>query len=127
MSDTLRTIIFQELRARYPDVDWTLGSTIRELIAEPVAELGDIASQYIAEAESRLDIVKMLDNPTQYADAINALAKKLGIVSPETVSATGTVRILLDSVPSVLVIAKGTQFTWGTVRLTTTAETLCSY
>ena len=63
MSDTLRTIIFQELRARYPDVDWTLGSTIRELVAEPVAELGDIASQYIAEAESRLDIVKMLDNP----------------------------------------------------------------
>lgn len=127
MSDTLRTIIFQELRARYPDVDWTLGSTIRELVAEPVAELGDIASQYIAEAESRLDILKMLDNPTQYADAINDLAKKLGIVSPETVSATGTVRILLDSVPSVLVIAKGTQFTWGTVRLTTTAETRWSY
>lgn len=127
MAESFSTIIFQELRAKYPDIDWTLGSTVRELVAEPIAEIGDTAVQRMNEAESRMDILQLLNNPTLYADAINELATKLGITTPSPTAATGTVKVLMDTVPELLVIAAGTQFTWNNVRLTATQETRWSY
>lgn len=123
MSEQLSTIIFQELREKFPGIDWELGSTVRELVAEPIARIGDTADQYIAEAENRFDIIKMLDDPAQYAETIDALAEKLNITTVDTTVASGTVRILLDSVPDLLVVANGTQFSWNNTILFTSQET----
>lgn len=112
MSDSLRTVILQELKARFPAMTWKLGSLVRTLIVEPLASLGDTVSNYIQEAENSLDVTTICNSPAQYPKAIDTWMNRLGIESPEIKTSSGVVAILSETGED-MVVAAGTMFTWG--------------
>lgn len=112
MSDSLRTVIIQELRTRFPNINWKLGSMVRELIVEPLSKLGDIVSKYLQEAESRLDISAIKDNPTKHKDTIDLWMNKLGLTGAEGKESSGTIAIMSETGESMTILAD-TLFTWG--------------
>lgn len=123
MAESLSTIIFQELRAAYPSVDWTVGSVVRELIAEPVATLGSLADQYIQDAEQQLNLAAILRNPAQYSAELNLWMERLGLDSTRNRAASGTARIMMTKLSTPVSIMEGTILTWNNVQLTVSETT----
>lgn len=112
MSESLRSVIIQELRTRFPAINWKLGSLVRELIVEPLARLGDILDSSIQKAESRLDLSSIYKDPIRHKEAIDTWMSVLNITTPENKSSIGKIVILSESGESMTVLA-GTVFTWG--------------
>lgn len=117
MAESLSTIIFQELRTAYPSVDWEVGSVIRELIAEPVATLGNLADQYVNEAEQRLNLSAILNNPSQYTTELNLWMDRLGLSATRNRAAAGTARLMMTKLSVPVSIMEGTILFWNDVQL----------
>jgi hypothetical protein len=122
MSNSLRNILLQEVRDKFPKLDWNLGSVVRELVIEPLSKLGDDLDQYIANAKASLDVQNICANPTKYEDELDEWVDRLGISPPETRASSGTVRITKES-PDRMVIPAGTQFSWNDEVVVYTQET----
>lgn len=127
MSNSLRNILLQEVRDKFPKIDWRLGSVVRELIIEPLAKLGDEVDKYINTAKASLDVMNICENPTENEEALNAWAERLGITPPVSKVSSGTVRIVRKNAET-LVVPAGTQFIWNdeVVVYTTDTYTLTS-
>ena len=112
MLESLRTVILQELKSRFPAMTWKLGSVVRELIVEPLASLGDTVSSYIQKAENSLDVTTICNAPAQYPNEIDTWMNRLGIEPPEVKRSSGIVAILSETGEN-MTVAAGTMFTWG--------------
>lgn len=111
MSDSLRSVILQEVKAKFPSIDWKLGSVVRELVVEPLAKLGDILDSYVNKAKTSLDVSSICNQPERYEEELDAWLERLNIVPVQSAQSTGTVRIMRTN-PEDLTIAAGTLFTW---------------
>lgn len=112
MSESLRSVLLQEIKAKFPAIDWSLGSVVRELVIEPLAKLGDILESHISAAKSTLDVSTICGQPEMYEEELDAWISRLGIIPPSLELSTGTVRIMRTS-PEDLTIVEGTQFSWN--------------
>ena len=112
MLESLRTVVLQELKARFPSMTWKLGSIARELVVEPIAALGDIFIKYVQTAENGLDVQTICQAPAQHMDEIDTWMSRLGLEYPDTKNATGIVAILSETGES-MEIPAGTSFNWG--------------
>ena len=112
MSESLRTVVLQELKARFPGMTWKLGSLVRTLIVEPLAALGDAFDSYIQKAENGLNVVAICQSPSQYSEELDTWMNRLGIAQPELRAASGMVALLSDTGED-MTIDSGTMFTWG--------------
>lgn len=121
MSESLRAVIIQEMRARFPALTWKLGSLVRELVVEPLARLGDLLDTYIQEAESRLDIEAMCKNPLEHKDSIDMWMTKLGLTDTEGRQSRGSV-IIMSETGENMSILQGTVFTWGDDNISLVAD-----
>lgn len=122
MSESLRSVLLQEIRARFPSIDWNLGSVVRELVVEPLAKLSDLLDSRVNAAKSSLDVTHICANPDTYKQEIDSWMSRLGLTPQSAVSNTGTVRIMRTS-SSDLTIAEGTQFSWADEVLLYTENT----
>lgn len=121
MSESLRAVIIQELRTRFPAVSWKLGSLAREMIVEPLAKLGDLLDSYIQVAESRLDIESMCKNPTGNKDSIDMWMAKLGLSDIEGRQSKGSI-IIMSETGEDMTVLQGTVFTWGDDSISLVAD-----
>lgn len=111
MSDSLRSVILQEIKAKFPSIDWKLGSVVRELVVEPLAKLGDILDSYVNKAKTSLDVSSICNQPERYEEELDSWLDRLNIVPVQAAQSTGTVRIMRTE-PEDLTIVAGTLFTW---------------
>lgn len=112
MRESLRTIILQELRARFPGINWSLGSLIRELVVEPLASLGELLDSYVQKAESSMNITAICQAPAEHSEELDTWIERLGITLPEDGYSSGYVQLLAEY-PEYMIIPRGTVFTWG--------------
>ena len=112
MSESLRSVLIQELRTKFPAVSWKVGSLVRELVIEPLARIGDILETYIQQSEARLDITTALDDPTNNKDTIDLWMDRLGLGEFEGKPSSGSIAIMSESMED-MTILQGTVFTYG--------------
>ena len=122
MSNSLRSIIIQELRARFPDIDWKLGSLVRELVVEPLAKLGDILDSHIKKAESVMDLEGIQNYPAEHKEEIDTWMTRLGLHGFEAKESTGAIAIVSETGEPMTVLA-GTVFSWGDDEISLVADT----
>ena len=112
--------LYNTLVAEFPDIDWEIGSVVRELVLEPmVLAAATMENRIETAAEQRLDII--LANPLLYADQIKSLAAKLGIPQATSVPGTGTILFYVTG-SSDLQIPYTTYFTAAGVQLITNSR-----
>lgn len=111
MSDSLRTVILQELKSKFPFMTWKLGSLVRELVVEPLASLGDVLDAYVQQAEAGLDVLTICQSPSQYHEEITAWVNRLGLSETTSRASTGIVAILSSTGES-MTIDEGTFLSW---------------
>lgn len=126
MSESLRSVLIQEVKARFPAIDWNLGSVVRELVIEPLSRLGDLLESRVAETQKSLDVKNICAHPTTYPQELSTWADRLGLTPPPAITSTGTVRVVRTS-PGDLVIPENTAFSWGgeVVAYTTSSYHVC--
>lgn len=114
----IATLLYQYLRSQFSGLDWTQGSVIRELVAEPMVGLATQATTAVNNVYNSMDISVLETDPEGNADAIDQLFNTLGLVTPATTVASGVVRVLLTQDTAADVgIALGTNFTFEDVTL----------
>ena len=118
---SITTLIYQYLRNQFSKLDWTPGSIIRELVAEPIVGLSEQANTAINNTYESLDISELLANPEAHADEIDRLFDSLGLTNPETQNASGMVRLLVSG-SETFQIMSGTSFVYENTVLGVTGN-----
>ena len=112
MSESLRNILQQEIRDKFPSLDWRLGSVFRELVVEPLCRLADKLDASVATATAKLDIKTICENPLEYEEELDSWLERLGLTINRNPKSTGTVRIICDSKKRIK-IPRNTALTWN--------------
>lgn len=105
-------ILFQNIKDRFPKLNWKLGSVVRSLLVDPLEKIGTDVDLYVNKLVSQLDLETLLDSPVGKEEALDAWMARLNIAEPQVLQATGTVAVLCAS-DERLTIAEGTAFTWS--------------
>lgn len=116
MSD-ITTLLYQFLKTKFGDLDWDNGSVLRELVAEPVVTLAEMATQAINTAYNAINISALLQAPEENAEAIDQLFDYLGLTATAPRASIGSVRLLTSSAAD-FIIPAGASFTYGDTVLT---------
>ena len=112
MSESLRNILQQEIRDKFPGLDWRLGSVFRELVVEPLCKLADKLDSSIASATASLDVKTICENPLEYEEELDSWLSRLGLTINKNPKSTGMVRIICSSGDRIK-IPRNTAFTWN--------------
>lgn len=118
MSD-ISTLIYRYLQQNFGKLDWSLGSVIRELVAQPLVKLSEEADTIVNDSYSKLDIATLAQNPEENADAIDKLFTELGLEATQPTVSTGSVQILTASSDD-FILPANTGFSYGDITLVTT-------
>lgn len=109
---SISDFIFSSIRSKLPNVNWKLGSVIRELIAEPIIKVAESATSAVDQHLNAANVSKYIDNPDKYKESIESLYSSLGLTEDSSVASTGVVTIFTDSA-TVLPVFKGTVMYYG--------------
>lgn len=119
--DSLRNVLLQEVRDKFPAIDWKLGSVFRELVVEPLLSISDKLEELVTKSYEGIDVKTICQNPIYYEKYIDSWLERLALVPAQNNESTGTVRILCSSSDDII-IPKNTQFTWNGELSVYTAE-----
>lgn len=108
--------IFKSLKSKLPGINWDAGSSMRELIAMPLAKATEITNTALSQQLNAYTVDSMVNEPLVYADNINEAFSALGLQNKELIEATGTVTITTDSAEPITVLA-GTVLYYGSEPL----------
>lgn len=108
----IKSFVLQQFKDTFPDFNWRIGSTVRELLVEPLAYLSELFDTYINYLNNLNNINYVLDNPDICAAEIDTWMRQLNIQTPQQTAGSGTVSILVSSADD-FVIPRGTVFVWG--------------
>lgn len=111
MSD-ISDFIFTSIKNKLPDVNWNIGSMIRELIASPIVSVAETAVECFNKQASAVSIRSYVEDPDNYQEDIEQLYLDLGFIEGRAKESTGTVTIFTNS-SDVLPVFSGTAFTFG--------------
>lgn len=114
--------IFTALKNRFPDLDWKVGSTLRELIAAPLVTAAERASISL---DSQLNLTNINDFSELTDDqvkVIDDLFYRLDLQNTPTVLSKGTATVLTKSTNAPTILA-GTMFTYNDLTISV-AETV---
>ena len=117
MSD-ISTLIYKYLATNFAKQDWSLGSVIRELLAQPMVKLAEEATTAVNASYNQLDIAALLANPEQYPNEIDQLFNTLQLETPQPTVSRGSVQILTSSGDD-FVIPANTSFSYNDTTLVT--------
>jgi hypothetical protein len=88
---------FSYLKPKLSGINWNIGSTVRELIAQPVVTATEASIEAFNTQTNALSIQTYKENPEEYEDKINEVFEDLGLQTNNIVNSTGTVAILTHS------------------------------
>lgn len=89
--------IFASIKKSLPNINWSLGSVLRELIATPFITVAEKANDALIQQSNALSINDYVENPEKYEAEINRLFNSLGLASNSQVPATGTATVFTNS------------------------------
>lgn len=118
----ISTTIFKYLKQNLPNIDWDLGSVIRELIATPVVTLTQEASDLIDTQANTYDLSTWESDPETYTSEISSLFSNLDLSVGSPTYSEGTALVYTDASPEGLIISKNTSLTWGNYSVNITEE-----
>ena len=114
----LYDLVVQELKDKCSDINWKMGSLLRELLVEPLGVIENKVAGYINQLIADNSLNTALENPAEYESTLNSWMSKLNITAPEGSQATGSVVIVLSERVDLLVPQRAS-LSCGSVSLTT--------
>lgn len=93
----ITNFIFSYLKEKLPSVNWNIGSTVRELIAQPMVTIAERAKQALNKQVSALSVQSFIENAEEYADDINTIFNELDLDTNNTTISEGVITILTHS------------------------------
>lgn len=113
---TIADFIFTTLKNRFPDLNWKVGSTLRELIAAPLVTVTESAMINLDSQINLTNINDLSELNAEQLTIIDDLFYRLSLQRNETVMATGTVTVLVNSINAPTIL-EGTMFTYNDVTV----------
>lgn len=119
---SVANFIFTYLKDKLPDINWNIGSTIRELIATPLVHLADSGIKALNSQVNSVSINSMIANPEQHRDSIEQVFNELELHVNNSITSAGKVTILTRS-ETPTVVLKNTSFYVGDYAVIVTQDT----
>lgn len=111
--------IFTSIKKALPSINWSLGSTLRELIVTPIVTTTDIANKALTNQINNYSVKDYINNPEEHATEINNLYNVLELEDIPPQVASGVVTIFTQSAEPPP-IYKNTTFYYENIPLNTT-------
>lgn len=89
--------IFTSIRKKLPNINWNLGSALRELIATPLATAAEITNNALNQQNLELSIDSYVAEPEKYGNEINNIFNSLNLDTELSTNSEGTVTIFTNS------------------------------
>lgn len=113
--------IFNSIKSKLPEVNWSIGSLVRELIATPIIKVTESASTALMEQINATNVHRFTDNPEDYKNEIEQTFYDLGFEEAEPTDSTGVITIYTDTA-DVLPVFSGTLFHYNDYNVYTTKD-----
>jgi hypothetical protein len=94
---SVSSFIFAYLKQKLPTINWNIGSTVRELIAQPLVTATDAATKALTDQANAVSVQSYIDNPEAYETQINETFELLGLNENTSINSRGTVTIFTTS------------------------------
>lgn len=114
--------IFTSIKKSLPNINWSLGSAIRELIATPFVTVAEKANEALIQQTNALSIDSYIEQPEKYQNEINSLFNSLNLIDAGELLTTGTATIFTNST-NPTPIYKNTIFYYDNMVLSVAADT----
>jgi hypothetical protein len=94
---SISSFIFTYLKNKLPDINWSIGSTVRELIASPVVSVTEAANIILNEQVNAVSLKTITANPEEYKESIDTIFSELELTQNNATQSSGVVTILTSS------------------------------